>query len=97
MRQKATTICTPKYDKRGLDVMNQEAKTVTSMKRTVNPDIESRYGRINTCEPIPNKIPPAIAPVKRKICFWRDAPIVERAVNMQVVTAVLIPGQSIEL
>jgi hypothetical protein len=44
MRQKATAICTPKYDKRGLEVMNQEAKAVTTTKRMVNPAIESRQG-----------------------------------------------------
>jgi len=42
MRQKATAICTPKYDKRGLEVMNQEAKAVTTTKKMVNPAIESR-------------------------------------------------------
>lgn len=54
--------------------------------------MESRYGEINTCEPIP-KAPPTKAPVKRKICLCREAPIVVSAVNKQVVTAVLISGE----
>ena len=65
---------------------------MTSTKRTVNPAIESRQGRMNICEPIPIRKPPTKAPAKRKICFWRDAPIVESPVSRHVVTAVLIPG-----
>ena len=50
-------------------VMIQAATSVTSMNNTVNPAIESRYGRMNTWEPIPMKKPPTIAPANRRICF----------------------------
>ena len=36
-----------------------------------------------------------IAPPSRRICFWRDEPMVESAVMMQVAMEVLSPGQSI--
>ena len=52
---------------------------------------------MNICDPIPNRKPPAIVPANRRTCFWRDAPIVDKPVNRQVVTAVLMPGQAMEL
>src|SRR5271169_3706962 len=40
---------------------------------------------------------PTMAPEIRNNCFCRDEPTVETAVKKQVVTAVLIPGQSTPL
>ena len=46
--------------------MNHAASAVTSMKNTVNPVIESRYGRMKTWLLMPNTMQPTKKPAKRR-------------------------------
>ena len=62
----------------------QEEIAVTAINKRVKPVIESRYGSTKICAPMPKIMPPMIAPRNRSTCFWRDEPMVESAVMIQV-------------
>src|SRR5262249_55456198 len=94
IRYQARASCTPRYESLGVEVAIQAEIAVMVANSTVNPTIESIYGSTNTCAPKPKSTPPTITPPRRRNCFCRDDPMVDKAVATQVIIAVLMAVQA---